>query len=250
MNNARPPRIAAAIALLIGGLVHLQLYFEGYRSIDRIGPSFLLNAIASGLVAALLVARQEWFVRLAGVAVAVGTIGAFVLSRQGNGLFGFREQGLHPSPQATVALVVEIIAVLALAVTFLPRMTDAERPASTALLGVSALVSAAVLVGLGAYWSGHYDGASPGAAGKASAGGVQIADFAFGPPDLSVAAGTKVTWTNTDSVEHTVVAEDTSFLSENIGTGQTFAFEFDTPGQYKYVCGIHPQMHGTITVTG
>ena len=99
MNLGRPLRIAAAIGLLIGGLVHLQLYFKGYRSIDKIGPSFLLNAVASGVIAAALVARKEWFVRLAGIGLAVGTIIAFILSRQDDGLFDFHEQASNRRPR-------------------------------------------------------------------------------------------------------------------------------------------------------
>lgn len=244
MNIARPLRIAAAIALLVGGLVHLQLYFKGYRSIDKIGPSFLLNAIASGVVAALLVARKEWFVRLAGLGVAAGTIGAFVISRQGNGLFDFREQGLKPSPEAIIALLVEIAVIVLLAATFLPSVTD-DGDSPTKVIGISTAVAAIALVGFGAYWSAHYDTSA-----QATAGGVRIANFAFGPSNFTVSAGTTVTWTNDDSVDHTIVATDTSFISKNIGKGQTFDHTFDTAGTFAYVCGIHSQMHGTITVTG
>ncbi len=142
----------AAIALLIGGLVHLQLYFGGYRAIDKIGPSFLLNAVASAGIAAALAARKEWYLRLAGIGVGLGTIGAFVVSRQGNGLFDFREQGLEPSPQAIIALVVEIVAVVALTASFLPAVIDDESP-SAGKLAVSTAVSAALLVGLGVHWA-------------------------------------------------------------------------------------------------
>lgn len=244
MNIARPLRIAAAIALLVGGLVHLQLYFRGYRSIDKIGPSFLLNAIASGALAAVLVARKEWLVRLAGIGVATGTLVAFIISRQGNGLFDFREQGLKPSPEAIIALLVEIAVIVLLAATFLPSVTDAvDAPAK--VIGFSTAVAAIAFVGLGAYWSGHYDTST-----KAAGGGVHIANFAFGPTIFTVSAGSTVTWTNDDSVDHTIVATDASFVSKNIGKGKTFDHTFGTAGTVTYVCGIHPQMHGTITVTG
>jgi plastocyanin len=245
MNIGRPLRIAAAIALLIGGLVHLQLYFKGYRSIDKIGPSFLLNAIASGVVAAALAARRDWFVRLAGVGVAVGTIGAFIISRQGDGLFDFRERGFEPSPQATIALVVEIAATVLLAASFLPAVADHDEPGRRSVLAISTLVSAVALVGLGAYWANHYDGRV-----TATDNGVHIADFAFGPPTLSINPGSTVTWTNDDSFAHSIVANDVSFHSDDIGQSETFEHVFDTPGEFTYVCGIHPQMSGTITVTG
>jgi plastocyanin len=245
MNVARPLRIAAAIALLIGGLVHLQLYFRGYRSIDKIGPSFLLNAIASGVVAAVLVARREWLVRLAGMGVAAATIVASIIAHEGNGLFNFREHGLKPSPEAMIALVAEIAVIVLLAATFLPSLTDsADGPAW--VVGISASVAAIALVGLGAYWSRHFDQSTQ----LTTQDGVRIANFAFGPADLNVRAGSTVTWINGDAVAHSVVASDTSFFSGDISTGKTFDHTFDTAGAFTYVCGIHPKMKGTVTVSG
>jgi hypothetical protein len=45
---------------------------------------------------------------LAAAALAVGTLGAFALSRTPGGLFNFQERGLEPAPQALIALVAEI----------------------------------------------------------------------------------------------------------------------------------------------
>jgi plastocyanin len=249
MNIGRPLRIVAALALLIGGLVHLQLYFEGYRSIDKIGPSFLLNAIASGVVAAALVARRDWFVRLAGIGVALGTIGAFIISRQGDGLFDFREQGLNPSPQAIIALVVEIVAIVTLAASFLPSVVDETSTTPIAVAGMAVAVSAVALGGLGTYWSNHYDSTAKGVDAASVESGVQIADFAFGPQSLTVSKGSTVTWINVDPADHSVVATDVSFLSENLGQGVRFEHIFDAAGEFPYVCGIHARMTGTITVT-
>lgn len=244
MNIARPLRIAAASALLVGGLVHLQLYFDGYRSIDKIGPSFLLNAIASSVVAAVVAVRREWLVKLAGIGVAAGTLVAFVLSRRGDGLFNFREQGLAPSPQALVALVVEIGAIIALVASFAPSVEDRSEQRPLALI-VSVAMPAVALIGLGAYWANHHDSIA-----FAAGNGVQISDFSFAPHDLTVARGSTVVWTNRDAFDHSVVATDVSFHSDNIGQGQTFSHTFDTAGQFSFVCGIHPQMNGTVTVTG
>jgi plastocyanin len=246
MNIGRPLRIAAAIALLVGGLVHLQLYFEGYRSIDKIGPSFLLNAIASAIVAGILAARSEWFVRAAGIGLAVGTIVAFIISRRGDGLFDFREQGLNPSPQATIALVVEIIALVLLVITFIPAVVDEPVPAAVTTAGYSVAVSAVVMIGLGVYWANHYDSATS----VTAASDVRISNFTFEPADLTIAEGATVTWTNGDAFEHSIVATDLTFRSDNIGQDATFRFTFTAPGEFTYVCGIHPQMQGTITVTG
>ncbi|HTQ34763.1 MAG TPA: cupredoxin family copper-binding protein [Stellaceae bacterium] len=101
------------------------------------------------------------------------------------------------------------------------------------------LAAAVMLVfGIGAY------------AGAAAPGTVTIANFAFSPTPLTVAPGTKVTWTNTDEEPHTVVSADggKSFKSAALDTNDKFSFTFDKPGTYKYFCSIHSYMAGTIVV--
>ena len=88
------------------------------------------------------------------------------------------------------------------------------------------------------------------AAPAAGGGAVSIANFAFDPGDVTVGAGTAVTWTNNDGATHRVMADDESFDSEDMGQGDTFEHTFDTAGTFSYICGIHPDMKGTVTVTG
>ncbi len=282
MTLGRLLRIGAAIALLIGGLIHLQLYFKGYRNIDKIGPSFVLNAIASGVIAAAVAWRREPIVKLAGIGLAIGTLIGFVLSRQGDGLFDFREQGLQPSPQAALALIVEIGAIVLLAASLVPRIASTDESEPVAFGGIGLAVSALALIGFGAFWASDYgdkpavtaaadttlaaapgdttapdattvagDTTDPGGDAAAGSNAITISDFSFGPATTSVPAGTTVTWTNGDPFDHSVVSSDkTTFRSDPLGNGDTFEFTFDTPGDFAYVCGIHPSMHGTITVTG
>lgn len=75
---------------------------------------------------------------------------------------------------------------------------------------------------------------------------VSIQGFAFEPPDLQIAAGTEVTWTNDDPTAHTVTADDGSFDSGAIEPGKTFSVAID--GSVTYFCAIHPTMKGSITV--
>jgi plastocyanin len=86
---------------------------------------------------------------------------------------------------------------------------------------------------------------------EAAAGGdrVVIADFTFEPGTLEVAAGTEVTWENQDGVPHRIASDDGSFDSDDLGQGDTFSHTFDSAGEFAYICGIHPQMTGTIVVT-
>lgn len=85
--------------------------------------------------------------------------------------------------------------------------------------------------------------------GGASAGGaVSIANFAFSPASVTVKVGQTVTWTNNDSVAHTVTSDDGSFDSGQLSPGATFKHTFDKAGQYSYHCSVHPDMTGSVTV--
>jgi plastocyanin len=82
-----------------------------------------------------------------------------------------------------------------------------------------------------------------------TAGEVSIIDFSFQPATIEVAIGSTVTWTNDDSVDHTVTATEGSFNSGVMGAGDAFAQTFDTPGTFEYFCAIHPSMQGAIIVS-
>lgn len=79
---------------------------------------------------------------------------------------------------------------------------------------------------------------------------MDIVDFAYSQPNLTIKAGTKVTWTNKDSVVHTVTGDtDVNLNSGNLGLNQSYSMTFNTPGTYAYHCTPHPFMTGTVTVT-
>lgn len=80
------------------------------------------------------------------------------------------------------------------------------------------------------------------------ASAVSIKSFAFAPGGVTVTAGTTVTWTNKDDEVHTVTSKDGKFHSAGLDTGDSFKFRFDVPGTYDYLCSLHPQMTGRITV--
>jgi plastocyanin len=84
-------------------------------------------------------------------------------------------------------------------------------------------------------------------AARAEDAHVSIDNFTFNPQQLTVKAGTKVTFTNHDDIPHTVVSLQ-NFKSKVLDTDQEFAFTFTTPGTYKYFCSLHPHMTGTIVV--
>ncbi|WP_254073788.1 cupredoxin domain-containing protein [Burkholderia sp. S171] len=79
---------------------------------------------------------------------------------------------------------------------------------------------------------------------------VVIDNFSFSPAQLSVAAGSTVTWENHDDMPHTIVNDATprEFKSAPLDSGEHFSQTFAKPGTYKYFCSIHPHMTGTIVV--
>jgi plastocyanin len=77
---------------------------------------------------------------------------------------------------------------------------------------------------------------------------VSIIDLTFDPATIEVDAGATVTWTNDDSVPHTVTARDADFNSGVMMSADSFSQTFSEPGTYDYFCAIHPSMTGTVVV--
>jgi len=140
---------------------------------------------------------------------------------------------------------------------------------SKRLLRASALASALVLSGLlvaacgGRNESGAGDGHAAvnvnkaANADQAASGGapvstgpqqIEMGDDVFQPAQLTVAAGTKVTWVNRGSKAHTVVSNDKLFDSGLVSVGGDFSHKFDAPGTYLYHCAPHAKMVGRIVV--
>lgn len=78
---------------------------------------------------------------------------------------------------------------------------------------------------------------------------VEITNFAFSPANITVKVGTKVTWTNKDSVQHSATADGNSFDTGLIAQNDSASYTFKKTGTYSYHCTPHPYMKGTVTVT-
>jgi amicyanin len=75
---------------------------------------------------------------------------------------------------------------------------------------------------------------------------VAIANFAYSPAEITIAPGTKVTWTNNDSMRHNTVFE--TFKGPLLAKGESWSTVFDKTGTYAYFCGPHPWMKATVIV--
>ena len=80
--------------------------------------------------------------------------------------------------------------------------------------------------------------------------GLNTTSVYYSPPGVTVVIGVNntVVWTNDDSMEHTVTANDGLFNSGLLQPGQSFTYTFSTPGTYTYYCVLHPWMKGTVVV--
>ena len=91
-----------------------------------------------------------------------------------------------------------------------------------------------------------------GSKGSSDAGTqVDMKDIQFAPMDITVKKGQTVTWTNSDSVPHNVTKENgpgADFKPSNLDGGATYKHTFDSAGKFDYVCTIHPNQTGSVTV--
>ncbi|HEX6551683.1 MAG TPA: plastocyanin/azurin family copper-binding protein [Ktedonobacteraceae bacterium] len=79
---------------------------------------------------------------------------------------------------------------------------------------------------------------------------------AYSPASIQVVFGTTVTWTNQDTVPHTVILSPVVISSSDnwesglLSPGQSFSYTFTSRGTFKYYCSQHPsEMIGTVIVT-
>jgi nitrite reductase (NO-forming) len=74
-------------------------------------------------------------------------------------------------------------------------------------------------------------------------------DQSFVPQFISMPIESTVSWTNDDSIQHTITSDEEGlFVSGPISPGDTFDNTFDTPGEFGYHCSIHPWMTGRVMV--
>ena len=85
----------------------------------------------------------------------------------------------------------------------------------------------------------------------ANAADVTIANKAFGPADVTIAAGESVTWNWGDGTHNVhVTAGPAQFDSGFKSAGGTYTKQLTAPGVYSYQCDAHPSMRGKVVVGG
>jgi hypothetical protein len=97
--------------LVWSGVIHLELWSDGYKDISVIGPLFLVQAIACIVLAVAIVALR-WLALLAAGAVAGVATAVGLLLSVNVGLFGYTES--LTVPYAVLSLAVEFTAAFVL----------------------------------------------------------------------------------------------------------------------------------------
>ena len=79
---------------------------------------------------------------------------------------------------------------------------------------------------------------------------VTIRDYRFSPQEVRIKAGESVKWINAEKrTSHSVLFPAESGLeSERLFPDERWQRTFKLPGVYKYRCGPHEEMTGTVTV--
>ena len=77
---------------------------------------------------------------------------------------------------------------------------------------------------------------------------VAIRNFKFSPARVVVSRGTRIVWTNRDSDAHTITSKSAHWASKALNTGRSYTQTVRRKGTIRYICSIHPYMHGTVIV--
>lgn len=112
-----------------------------------------------------------------------------------------------------------------------------------ALLGTATIV-ALTLLALAAV---REAGASGPTARASATRLVNIANFAFHPPTLTIKKGSRVSFTNSSGTTHTATKAG-SFDTKLIKPGTSVVVRFTHKGTFAYHCKIHSFMKGKIVV--
>ncbi len=82
------------------------------------------------------------------------------------------------------------------------------------------------------------------------AAAVAVDDMKFSPAEVTIKAGDTVTWKFDDKVPHSVqgIGDKAMGINSPIFDKGEWSYTFTTPGTYRYLCSLHPEMRGTVTV--
>lgn len=77
---------------------------------------------------------------------------------------------------------------------------------------------------------------------------LEIKSWGFNPSTVTLLKGSTATWTNLDSVVHTVTSTG-NFDSGDIAAGKPWTHTFNSAGTFEYSCKYHLSMKGAVVIT-
>ena len=84
--------------------------------------------------------------------------------------------------------------------------------------------------------------------GKGITHTVIIEGMQFVPSSLQIKAGDSVNWVNKDPFPHTATSSSKQFDSGSLASGKSWKHRFAKPGDYEYICTLHPTMRARLVV--
>ena len=70
----------------------------------------------------------------------------------------------------------------------------------------------------------------------------------FNPDEIIINKGQTITWINEEKTPHTITSKGKILFDSLLKQNEDFTYQFDKVGTFKFVCTLHPWMHGTINV--
>ena len=79
---------------------------------------------------------------------------------------------------------------------------------------------------------------------------VEVEEDRFSPADITISAGDTVSWHFDGDLPHGVqgIGDKAMSINSPLFEVGNWSHTFTQPGEYRYLCPIHPDMRGTITV--
>ncbi len=79
---------------------------------------------------------------------------------------------------------------------------------------------------------------------------VEVSDMKYSPAQATVKVGQTVTWKFSDKAPHNVqgIGDKAMGINSPIIDKGEWSYTFTQPGTYRYLCSLHPEMRGQITV--
>jgi plastocyanin len=79
---------------------------------------------------------------------------------------------------------------------------------------------------------------------------VSIKRAGFTPKSININQDDSVTWTNNDTINHQVVANNGNYASPILGPGKSWTHTFHNGGTFHYHDSLHPALTGSVVVKG